>query len=309
MTFSGQRQLAKGAFSYRGPCPPTGQTIATAGPRRRSVRWGRAGARPAGRAVQAVTALDGHRSICDISRRMNGFRDHLRDYLRLSVFAGRSPFFAIILKRIKITDTARGGCPCAETAMAIRLYNTLTRSKDEFRPSIRRTSACMSAGPTVYDDAISAIGRPVIVFDLLFRLLRHVYGEAHVTYARNIHGPRRHDQTSAPLSAGSPSRLTEGTAARLPRRHRRPRRLASDRRAARHRAYRGDEGALREAGRRRPRYVAEDHVLFSVALHAQLWRAVEAGRGRHDRRRAGGCCALQALGNGLRAVEALARGA
>ena len=41
-------------------------------------------------------------------------------------------------------------------------------------------------GPTVYDFAHIGNARPVIVFDVLFRLLRHLYGEEHVTYVRNI---------------------------------------------------------------------------------------------------------------------------
>src|SRR6478672_8392634 len=41
-------------------------------------------------------------------------------------------------------------------------------------------------GPTVYDFAHIGNARPVIVFDVLFRLLRHIYGEQHVTYVRNI---------------------------------------------------------------------------------------------------------------------------
>ena len=41
-------------------------------------------------------------------------------------------------------------------------------------------------GPTVYDFAHIGNARPVVVFDMLFRLLRHVYGAAHVTYVRNI---------------------------------------------------------------------------------------------------------------------------
>ena len=41
-------------------------------------------------------------------------------------------------------------------------------------------------GPTVYDFAHIGNARPVIVFDVLFRLLRHTYGDAHVTYVRNI---------------------------------------------------------------------------------------------------------------------------
>ena len=44
----------------------------------------------------------------------------------------------------------------------------------------------MCAGPTVYDYAHIGNARPVVVFDVLFRLLRHLYGEAHVTYVRNI---------------------------------------------------------------------------------------------------------------------------
>ena len=41
-------------------------------------------------------------------------------------------------------------------------------------------------GPTVYDFAHIGNARPVIVFDVLFRLLRHLYGDDHVTYVRNI---------------------------------------------------------------------------------------------------------------------------
>ena len=71
--------------------------------------------------------------------------------------------------------------------MGLRLYNTLTGEKEEFRPrSIRRTCACTSCGPTVYDFAHIGNARPVIVFDVLFRLLRHLYGAEHVTYVRNI---------------------------------------------------------------------------------------------------------------------------
>jgi cysteinyl-tRNA synthetase len=68
----------------------------------------------------------------------------------------------------------------------LRLYNTLTRSKDEFRPLDARNVRLYACGPTVYDHAHIGNARPVIVFDLLFRLLRHVYGAEHVTYVRNI---------------------------------------------------------------------------------------------------------------------------
>ncbi len=71
-------------------------------------------------------------------------------------------------------------------SLRLKLYNTLTREKSNFSRSMRRMSACMSAGPTVYDYRSYRNARPVIVFDVLYRLLRHAYGENGVTYARNI---------------------------------------------------------------------------------------------------------------------------
>ncbi|MFG1465204.1 cysteine--tRNA ligase [Xanthobacter sp. DSM 24535] len=70
--------------------------------------------------------------------------------------------------------------------MELRLYNTLTRSKDPFRPIDSANVRMYVCGPTVYDHAHIGNARPVIVFDVLFRLLRRVYGAAHVTYVRNI---------------------------------------------------------------------------------------------------------------------------
>ncbi len=70
--------------------------------------------------------------------------------------------------------------------MTIRLYNTLTKSKDLFVPIDRKDVRMYVCGPTVYDFAHIGNARPVIVFDVLFRLLRHAYGEAHVKYVRNI---------------------------------------------------------------------------------------------------------------------------
>src|SRR6186997_1033334 len=70
--------------------------------------------------------------------------------------------------------------------MALKLYNTLTRSKDEFRPLDPKNVRMYVCGPTVYDFAHIGNARPVIVFDVLFRLLRHLYGEKQVTYVRNI---------------------------------------------------------------------------------------------------------------------------
>jgi len=76
--------------------------------------------------------------------------------------------------------------------MTLRLYNTLTKEKDELKPLFRDPVTHMNhvrmyvCGPTVYDFAHIGNARPVIVFDVLFRLLRHVYGVDHVTYVRNI---------------------------------------------------------------------------------------------------------------------------
>jgi len=70
--------------------------------------------------------------------------------------------------------------------MTIRLYNTLTKSKDVFVPQDAKNVRMYVCGPTVYDFAHIGNARPAIVFDVLFRLLRHTYGEGHVTYVRNI---------------------------------------------------------------------------------------------------------------------------
>src|SRR5476651_2252308 len=70
--------------------------------------------------------------------------------------------------------------------MTIRLYNTLTKSKDVFTPIDPKNVRMYVCGPTVYDYAHIGNARPVIVFDVLFRLLRHTYGENHVKYVRNI---------------------------------------------------------------------------------------------------------------------------
>jgi cysteinyl-tRNA synthetase len=70
--------------------------------------------------------------------------------------------------------------------LALKLYNTLTRQKAEFEPIDPKNVRMYVCGPTVYDYAHIGNARPVIVFDVLFRLLRHIYGPEHVTYVRNI---------------------------------------------------------------------------------------------------------------------------
>jgi cysteinyl-tRNA synthetase len=70
--------------------------------------------------------------------------------------------------------------------VAIRIYNTLARAKQRFEPIDPKNVRLYVCGPTVYDYAHIGNARPVVVFDVLFRLLKHVYGPEHVTYVRNI---------------------------------------------------------------------------------------------------------------------------
>ena len=68
----------------------------------------------------------------------------------------------------------------------LRFHNTLTRRKEAFEPIDPANVRVYACGPTVYDRLHIGNGRMLIVFDALFRLLRHVYGAGHVTYVRNI---------------------------------------------------------------------------------------------------------------------------
>jgi cysteinyl-tRNA synthetase len=70
--------------------------------------------------------------------------------------------------------------------MELKLYDTLTREKRIFTPLDPSNVRMYVCGPTVYDFAHIGNARPVIVFDVLFRLLRYLYGAEHVTYVRNI---------------------------------------------------------------------------------------------------------------------------
>ncbi|OQW56459.1 MAG: cysteine--tRNA ligase [Proteobacteria bacterium HN_bin10] len=69
--------------------------------------------------------------------------------------------------------------------MNIQLTNTLTRRKEPFEPADPGRVTMYVCGPTVYNFAHIGNARPPVVFDVLFRLLRHVYGESAVIYARN----------------------------------------------------------------------------------------------------------------------------
>jgi len=70
--------------------------------------------------------------------------------------------------------------------MTLRLFNSLTKTKEDFAPRDPAHVRMYVCGPTVYDFAHIGNARPAIVFDVLFRLLRHDFGDARVTYVRNI---------------------------------------------------------------------------------------------------------------------------
>ncbi len=99
--------------------------------------------------------------------------------------------------------------------MSITLYNTLTRRKQRLAPLDPQNVRMYVCGPTVYDDAHIGNARPIIVFDLLFRLLRHAYGPDHVTYARNITDVDDKINARAAELGISIGELTQNTTARF----------------------------------------------------------------------------------------------
>jgi cysteinyl-tRNA synthetase len=92
-------------------------------------------------------------------------------------------FFAVTFRR---KAKARNRKCEKSKSMELRLYDTLTREKRIFTPLDPKRVRMYVCGPTVYDFAHIGNARPVIVFDVLFRLLRHLYGAEHVAYVRNI---------------------------------------------------------------------------------------------------------------------------
>ena len=163
-------------------------------------------------------------------------------------------------------------------------------------------------GPTVYDFAHIGNARPVIVFDVLYRLLRHLYGAEHVTYVRNITDVDDKINARAAERGISIRDLTEET----------------------YRNFKEDVAALGclppDVEPRATEHIEEMKTLIErlVASRQRLCRrgacavqravdeglrqAVEAPARRDDRRRARRCRALQARSDGLRAVEAVEAG-
>ena len=95
--------------------------------------------------------------------------------------------------------------------VTIRLTNSKTRRKEEFVPIRKDDVRMYVCGPTVYDRAHLGNARPVVVFDTLYRLLRHVYGERHVTYVRNFTDvdDKINAEALRRQNAGSPGTLEE----------------------------------------------------------------------------------------------------
>ena len=93
----------------------------------------------------------------------------------------------------------------------IKLHNTKTRSKEVFTPIDDKNVRMYVCGPTVYDRAHLGNARPVVVFDVLYRLLRYKYGADHVTYVRNFTDvdDKINAEALRRRKAGSPGTLEE----------------------------------------------------------------------------------------------------
>jgi len=95
--------------------------------------------------------------------------------------------------------------------VSLQLFNTLNRVKEYFVPIDPKRVRMYVCGPTVYDFAHIGNARPVVVFDVLYRLLQHEYGTKHVIYARNITDVDDKIIARAALSGESIGALTKRT--------------------------------------------------------------------------------------------------
>ncbi len=165
----------------------------------------------------------------------------------------------------------------------LRLYNTLTRTKEVFTPVDPQNVRMYVCGPTVYDYAHIGNARPVIVFDVLYRLLRHAYGEAHVRYARNltdvddkINARAARDYPDLPLNEAI-AKVTQTTTAQF---HADVDALGNLRPDDEPRATGHIEemkAIIERLIARGIAYVAEEHVLFHVPAVAKLKDAPKYG--------------------------------
>ena len=195
--------------------------------------------------------------------------------------------------------------------MGLRLHNTLTRTKEDFVPIDPANVRMYVCGPTVYDFAHIGNARPLIVFDVLFRLLRHLYGPEHVTYVRNITdvddkiiARAAQEYPDLPLNEAI-RKVTEKTETQF---HEDVAALGClpptvEPRATQH----IDEmkAMIEELIAKGFAYVGEDHVLFRVSAMADYGTALQPHARRDGRRRPRRGGALQAGPDGLRPVEAV----
>jgi cysteinyl-tRNA synthetase len=91
----------------------------------------------------------------------------------------------------------------------IRLYDTMAREKRVFTPADPKRVTMYVCGPTVYNRAHIGNARPAVVFDVLARLLRHVYGEGSLVYARNVTDVDDKIIAAAEAEGGAPSVITD----------------------------------------------------------------------------------------------------
>jgi cysteinyl-tRNA synthetase len=97
------------------------------------------------------------------------------------------------------------------TMTNIYLHNSMTRKKERFVPIDPKDVRMYLCGPTVYDRAHLGNARNVIMFDVLFRLLRHIYGEKAVNYVRNFTDVDDKINDRARQSGRSISEITQET--------------------------------------------------------------------------------------------------
>jgi cysteinyl-tRNA synthetase len=165
--------------------------------------------------------------------------------------------------------------------MVLRLYDTRTRAKVDFRPIDPDRVRMYVCGPTVYDFAHIGNARPIIVFDVLFRLLRHFHGAEHVTYARNITDVDDKINERAAERGITIRELTDGTLAQFHQDIRALGVLMPDQvnqpgqppqmiepRATDH--IKEMKALIERLIERGVAYVAEEHVLFSVEAMGKL---------------------------------------
>jgi cysteinyl-tRNA synthetase len=152
--------------------------------------------------------------------------------------------------------------------MSLVLYDTMSRAKRTFTPADPKRVTMYVCGPTVYNYAHIGNARPVVVFDLLFRLLRRTYGAASVLYAANVTDVDDKINRKA-ASEGVP--IETVTARYLDAYHADMAALGALRPSFEPRATQtmaaivGFVGRLLEAG---AAYAAEGHVLFNTAAYA-----------------------------------------